>query len=261
MPIIFVGHGSPMNAIETNQYTESWSKLGNSLPRPRVILMFSAHWITSWETLISTNEHPGMIYDMGWFPLELYRVQYNAPGSLEIAREIKNVLEQNRDIRIQEDQNRGFDHGVWSTLIHLFPLADVPVICMSLDYTATPASLFHFWEQLAVLREQWILIIASGNIVHNLEAINWSENTQYTWAREFDSRIANGIQSGKNSEEFMDILAFQSWWEISWLAHPSYDHLLPLFPLLGAVSTDDTVRFLTPDIVMGSLSMRSVIWE
>ncbi len=261
MPLIFIGHGSPMNAIEKNQYTESWSQLGKTIPRPRAILMFSAHWITSWETRISTNEHPEMIYDMGWFPPALYRVEYNAPGSIEIAREIKHILEQDADIHIQEDSIRGFDHGVWSTLIHLFPTADVPVICMSLDYSASPEYLFHLGEQLAILREQWILIMASGNIVHNLNRINWSNQEQYPWAVEFDSRIARGIESGKNSKEFMDILRFQDWWDISKLAHPSYDHLLPLFPLLGAVSSDDSVRFLTPDISMWSLAMRSIIWE
>lgn len=261
MPILFIGHGSPMNAIETNQYTESWKKLWNSIPRPRAILMLSAHWITSWETHISTNEHPGMIYDMGWFPPELYQVQYSAPGSVAIAKEIKKILESVADIHIQEDSIRGFDHGVWSTLIHLFPTADIPVICMSLDYRASPEYLFHLGEQLAILREQGILIVASGNIVHNLSAIDWSGKAQYPWAVEFDSRIANGIESGKNSKEYMDILEFRSWWDIARLAHPSYDHLIPLFPLLGAVRSDDSVRFLTPDIAMGSLSMRSIVWK
>lgn len=260
-PLIFLGHGSPMNAIESNQYTESWKKLGESLNRPRAILMLSAHWITPWETRIATNSQPGMIYDMGGFPPELYRVRYNAPGSLEMAREIKNTIEGASDLRITEDSNRWFDHGVWSTLMHLFPAADIPVICMSLDYTATPEKLFHLGEVLAILREQGILIVASGNIVHNLGAIDWSGNHIYPWALEFDARVAKGIQSGKNSTECMDILQFQTWWDVSRLAHPSYDHFIPLFPLLGAANLSDVVTFLTPDIVMGSLSMRSIVWR
>lgn len=200
-----------------------------------------------------------MIYDMSWFPPELYMMQYSAPGSMAIAIKIKNLLEE--DINIQEDPTHGFDHWVWSILTHLFPAQDIPVICLSLDYSLSPQSLYHMGEKLALLREQWILIVASGNIVHNLSAIDWSGKTQYPWAREFDSRIANGIESGKNSKEFMDILDFRSWWDISILAHPSYDHLLPLFPLLGAVDIDDSVTFLTPDIVMGSLSMRSIVWK
>lgn len=260
-PLIFLGHGSPMNAIESNQYTESWKKLGESLDHPRAILMLSAHWITPWETRIATNPQPGMIYDMGGFPSELYQVQYDAPGSLEIAREIKTTIESTSNIKITEDSNRWFDHGVWSTLMHLFPAANIPVICMSLDYTTTSEQLFHLGETLATLREQWILIVASGNIVHNLGAIDWSGNNIYPWAVEFDACVAKGIQSGKNSREFMDILQFRTWWDISRLAHPSYDHFIPLLPLLGAVDMNDSVNFLTPNITMGSLSMRSIVWR
>ncbi|MBC7504043.1 dioxygenase [Candidatus Gracilibacteria bacterium] len=291
MPIIFIGHGSPINAIESNKYTESWSDIGKNLEKPRAILIFSSHWITEGETRISTSEKPEMIYDMVGFPPELYRVRYDAPGSPEIAEEICSVisrvpfshadagrissvvqnelnpadsslyLEGQKSTKIIPDPIRGFDHGVWSTLVHLFPAADVPVISMSLDYRATPESLFHLGEQLRVLRESGILIIGSGNIVHNLGAIDWSGEKAHNWAVEFDARFASGLKSGKNSPEWMSLLDFQSWGDISHLAHPSYDHLLPLFPLMGASSTTDRVEFYTPDIAMGSLSMRSVVWR
>lgn len=185
-PILFIGHGSPMNAIEQNQYTESWRKIGKSIPKPRAILMFSAHWITEYETRISTSEHPDMIYDMGGFPPELYQVRYDAPGSREITEEIMSLVPS----KITPDPTRGFDHGVWSTLIHLFPTADVPVITMSLDYRASARELVELGESLAILRESGILIMGSGNIVHNLGAIDWLGEHIHPWATEFDARIA-----------------------------------------------------------------------
>lgn len=260
MPLIFIGHGSPMNAIEDNIYTKSWKEIGSTLSNPRAILILSAHWITHWEIRISTNEIPGMIYDMWGFPSELYQMKYPARWSSNIAREIRNLLEKNA-FSVQEDPLRWLDHGVWSTLLHLFPDANIPVISLSLDYSLSPKSLFHLGANLSILRDQWILIIGSGNIVHNLSAIDWTSKNIFPWAVEFDSRVSSGIHLWKNSKEFMDILDFSSWGDISKLAHPTYDHLIPLFPLLGAVDRDDRVSFFTPEISMGSLSMRSIVWE
>ena len=260
MPVIFIWHGSPMNAIENNIYTDSWKKIAKTIEKPRAILMFSAHWITENETRISTAEKPKMIYDMGGFPPELYRVRYDAPGSMEISEEIVTVL-QNNSMQIKPDHIRWYDHGVWSTLVHLFPAADIPVITMSLDYQATPQDLIELGESLAILRERGILIVGSGNIVHNLGAIDWSWEKVHPWAVEFDARFARWLESSKNSPEWESLLDFRSWWDVSRLAHPSYDHLLPIFPLMGASSADDRVEFYTPDIAMGSLSMRSVLWR
>lgn len=260
MPIIFLAHGSPMNAIEQNQYTESWRALWQSVEKPRAILMFSAHWITEHETRISAHPHPEMIYDMGGFPDALYRVRYDAPGSPEIAEEIVSTLADSGKSIIL-DSTRGYDHGVWSTLIHIFPEHDIPVVCMSLDYHMSPREYIELGQSLAKLREKWILIMGSGNIVHNLRAIDWDNGPAYPWATEFDTRIADGLIASKNSPAWESILDFQNWWDISRLAQPSYDHLLPLFPLMGASASDDRVEFLTPDITMGSLSMRSVVWR
>lgn len=158
MPLIFIGHGSPMNAIEENIYTDSWKAIGKSISeRPRAILMLSAHWITEGETRINTTEKPPMIYDMYGFPPELYRISYDCPGSKDIAEEIIQVL--SNDYEIQEDNIHGLDHGVWSTLIHLFPDANIPLIQMSLDYSRSPEWHYTFGKKLRSLRDQGILII------------------------------------------------------------------------------------------------------
>ncbi len=196
-----------------------------------------------------------MIYDMYGFPPELYRIVYDCPGSKDIAEEIIQVF--SREYEIQADSTHGIDHGAWSTLIHLFPVADIPVIQLSLDYLRSPEWHYEFGKKLKSLREQGILIIASGNIVHNLSAMDWSGKEKYPWAVEFDRRISQDIIE-RNHE---DILDFASWGSISHLAHPSYDHLLPLFPLLGAISEDDAAEFFTPEITMGSLAMRNIVWS
>lgn len=256
MPLIFLGHGSPMNAIESNIYRQSWKSIGESITqKPRAILMFSAHWITEGETRINTTDMPPMIYDMYGFPPELYRISYNCPGSQEMAAEIIHAF--SPDYEIRWDVTHGLDHGAWSTLIHAFPDANIPVIQLSLDYSKSPKWHYEFGKKLQLLREQWILIIASGNIVHNLSAIDWSGKEKYPWAVEFDNRVAEDI----SQRNYDDIVNFQNWGSMSFLAHPSYDHLLPLFPLLGAIGESDIVEFSTPDIMMGSLAMRSIVWR
>ncbi len=255
-PVIFIGHGSPMNAIEENIYTKSWEQIGKAiLVKPRAILMISAHWITEWETRINTTWNPKMIYDMYGLPPELYTLQYSCPGSLEIAEEIIELF--SPEYKIIPDDQHGIDHGAWSTLIHLFSEADIPVIQMSLDYSKSPEWHYNFWKQLKNLREQGILIIGSGNFVHNLRAIDWTNQIQYPWAIEFDDRFASAIREKK----YESLFAFKSWWDISRLAHPTHDHILPIFPLLGALDDPDSPRFYTGEITLGSLSMRSVVWS
>ncbi len=256
MPLLFIGHGSPMNALETNTYTDSWKKIGESIThRPRAILMLSAHWITEWEMRVNMTETPEMIYDMYGFPEELYRVRYDSLWSSDFATEIIRELAGKN--AIIWDISHWLDHGAWSTLIHLFPEADIPVIQMSLDYSKSPLWHYEFGKKLKTLREKGILIIGSGNIVHNLRAIDWTGKEQYPWAIEFDRRVSADIQEGNHE----DILNFHNWWDISRLAQPSHDHLLPLIPMLGAIDESDIVEFFTPDIAMGSLSMRSIAWR
>lgn len=256
MPLVFIGHGSPMNAIEHNEYTQSWIKIANSIPTPRAIVIFSAHWITQNETKIAYNSSPQMIYDMWGFPDELYRVRYDARADLELSQQIHELFLSN-NINSKLDSQRGFDHGVWSVLMHMYPEAQIPVICISVDYRSGEEHLMNIGKSLRELRESGVLIMASGNIVHNLWAIDWSWKHIFDWAQEFDHRVSEYI-SNKNTQE---LLNYKNWWNITRLSHPTVDHFLPIFPLLWAVGQDDNVNFYTPNISMGSLSMRSVVWS
>ncbi|MDD2917061.1 MAG: 4,5-DOPA dioxygenase extradiol [Candidatus Gracilibacteria bacterium] len=253
-PLLFIGHGSPMNAIEDTQYTREWQRIGKTLGTPRALLMISAHWITEGETRIATAEHPEMIYDMYGFPEELYQVDYPTSGSAAIANEILALFSA---FPIQSDSERGFDHGVWSVLVHLFPEHNIPVIALSLDYDQPPEWHYEFGKILRMLREQGILIIASGNTVHNLSKVSFGSPVSYDWAREFDERIQKGVRE-KNYEDIVD---FRSWGTISKLAHPTYDHLLPLIVALGAVRQEDSVAFFAQGIDLGSVAMTSMIWK
>lgn len=256
LPLLFIGHGSPMNAIEDTVYTREWRRIGKTLPKPRAILMISAHWITQGETRISTAEHPEMIYDMHGFPDELYQVRYPAPGSSAIAREIRATLD-SYDIR--EDPERGLDHGAWSVLLHLFPEHDIPVVVLSIDYSKPPAWQYELGQKLRQLREQGILIITTGNTVHNLSQLSFSSDssTGYGWAHDFDIRVQKDIREKNHA----DIVDFQSWGSITRLAHPTHDHFLPLLVALGATYPDDTVEIFATGIDLGSIAMTSVKWE
>ncbi len=243
-----------MNAIEDTKYTREWQRIGKTLALPRAILMISAHWITPGETRIATSEQPKMIYDMYGFPDELYQARYSAPGSPEIATEIRATLS---DFDIQTDSERGFDHGIWSVLLHLFPRHDIPVVSLSLDYSQSPKWHYELGKKLWALREQGILIIASGNIVHNLHKISFSASSEHAWAQEFDERVQMDIRE----KEYQDIVDFLSWWAIAKLAHPSHDHFLPLIVVLGAIDPSDSVEFFAQGIDLGAISMTSMIWR
>lgn len=203
-PVLFIGHGSPMNAIEDTKYTREWQRIGASLAKPRAILMISAHYITEGETRISTVEYPEIIYDMHGFPDELYQVRYPAPGSALLAKEIQETLV---GFDIQEDPKRGLDHGAWSVLLHLFPEHDIPVVSLSVDYSKSSQWHYELGQRLSVLRERGILIIASGNTVHNLGKVLFSSPTVYPWAQEFDARVQKGVLG----KDHADIVDFQSW--------------------------------------------------
>lgn len=251
MPVIFIGHGSPMNAIAENIYSRSWRKIGESLPTPRTILAISAHWTSHGETLISKSAHPSMIYDVYGFPPELYQVQYPAPWEPSIAKIIQHLIPNSRLV------DRWIDHGVWSVLIHMFPDANIPVVSMSIDISTAPEELLRIGEQLKPLRDQWVLIFGNGNIVHNLMHIDWSNNIQHTWAIEFDKRIASLIDE-RNLEA---LSKYRNWWDITSLAHPSEEHLLPIFSLIGATEKWERASHFTPYITLWSLSMRSILWK
>jgi 4,5-DOPA dioxygenase extradiol len=252
MPVLFIGHGSPMNAIESNDFTRALNALGESLPRPRAILCISAHWMTegSWITAMA---HPRTIHDFYGFPNALFEVQYPAPGSPELAKLVSSAV---WDPQIHPDaENWGLDHGTWSVMKHLFPQADVPVLQLSV-YIEQPGP--YHWQlgtQLRPLRDQGILIIGSGNIVHNLRQIVWETNARpYDWAEDFDAWSKSKLETRDFkalAEGYLDTLAGR-------LSVPTPDHYYPLLPVLGASDSRDEMAFEFEAIHNASISMRAV---
>jgi 4,5-DOPA dioxygenase extradiol len=263
MPVLFLGHGSPMNAIEDNEFRRSWQELGGQFggqwPRPRLILCISAHWVTRgwWLTAMA---HPKTIHDFGGFPQELFDQQYPAPGAPQAAVAISQAVQQpdtHKPLGLDEDE-WGFDHGNWAVLKPMFPQADIPVIQLSMDYRRPPAEHLALGQQLRALRERGVLIVGSGNIVHNLRAMQRdAHNDQaYDWTIEFDRITAEHIAQGR-----LDALAdFQNLGQVAQLAHPTYEHYLPLLYAAGAVQAGDAPQFFNAKFQGASISMRSVVW-
>lgn len=260
MPVLFLGHGSPMNAIEDNAFRRSWQALGaefgSKFPVPQMILCVSAHWLTrGWH--LTAMDAPKTIHDFGGFPQALFDQQYPAPGAPAAAREIaKSISTPPIGLDLQE---WGLDHGTWSVLKPMFPDAKIPVVQLSMDYSRPPAQHFALGQQLAKLRDYGVLIVGSGNIVHNLRAMKWGAGQQpaYDWAVEFDQKVANHIQHGQ-----LPVLnEFQTLGQVAQLAHPTYEHYLPLLYTAGAVTAKDGVRFFNAEFQGASISMRSVVWS
>ena len=252
MPLLFVGHGSPMNAIEDNVFSTQWVELGKQLPRPHAILCISAHWLTS-GTFVTAMEKPRTIHDFGGFPTELYRQQYPAPGSPEMAQQ---VTQMHAEDWIRKDLDWGLDHGTWSVLKPMFPLADIPVFQLSIDYSKPPVFHFDLSMKLRKLREKGVLVMGSGNMVHNLRQLQFDEKTP-GWASEFDAKIAVRLQNGDDQS----IINFLKLGNLARMAHPSHDHFLPLIYALGFKFEGESPEFFNTGFQMGSISMRSVIWK
>jgi len=259
MPVLFLGHGSPMNAIEDNEYRRSWQALGAEFgarwPRPQAILCISAHWLTEGWWLTAMDK-PRTIHDFGGFPRELFDQQYPAPGVPALAQEISRGIVQPPVGLDQQDW--GLDHGTWSVLKPMFPDADIPVIQLSMDYSRPPAEHFALGRQLAGLRERGVLIVGSGNIVHNLRAMRWGapSSQAYEWAAEFDAKIAAQVEKG----DLAGLADFQQLGTAAQLAHPTYDHYLPLLYAAGAADPKEPLRFFNNSYQGASISMRSAIW-
>jgi 4,5-DOPA dioxygenase extradiol len=263
MPVIFLGHGSPMNAIEDNEYRRSWQTLGDEFgvkwPKPQLILCISAHWLTSgwWLTAMA---RPKTIHDFGGFPKALFDQQYPAPGFPEAAAEIAELMlrpDTSRPLSL-DLQQWGLDHGAWSVLKPMFPHADIPVIQLSMDYSRPPAEHYALGQQLRGLRERGVLIVGSGNMVHNLRTmqLNAASNQAYDWALEFDKTMADYLQNG-NLAALQD---FQALGAVAQQAHPTYEHFLPLLYSAGAVDANEAPRFFNASFQAASISMRSVVW-
>lgn len=259
MPVLFLGHGSPMNAIEDNAWRRSWQALGaefgNTWPRPQLIVCVSAHWLTQgwWLTAMAK---PKTIHDFGGFPRELFEQQYPAPGAPDAVKEIRAAITQPAIGADADDW--GLDHGTWSVLKPMFPRADIPVVQLSMDYGRPPQEHFALGQQLKPLRDRGVLIVGSGNIVHNLRAMrrDAASNQAYDWAVEFDRSTAGLIEKG----ELARLADFQQLGPLAQLAHPTHDHYLPLLHAAGAVEPGEKPRFFNDNYQAASISMRSVAW-
>ncbi|MEI7749295.1 MAG: 4,5-DOPA dioxygenase extradiol [Chlorobiaceae bacterium] len=252
MPAVFLGHGNPMNAIQSNAYTESWRRFGQSIPRPKAILAISAHWFGP-ETAVSGSLSPETVHDFYGFPQELFEVTWPAPGSPELAEQVQKLL-QPLDVRV--DKQRGLDHGTWAVLCHVFPNADIPVVQLSIDDRNPPEFHYEISQLLQPLRDEGVLIVGSGNIVHNLRAYAWGNDNipPFDWALRFESAARKLMLKGKDRE----LVAYETLGEDARRSVPSPDHFLPLLYVLGLRREDEQVSFPVEGIEGGSLSMLSV---
>jgi 4,5-DOPA dioxygenase extradiol len=251
MPIIFIGHGSPMNAIEPNEFAKKWEEIGNKIPKPKLILSISAHWETQ-GTLFTAMKNPRTIYDFYGFPDELYKMKYSALGDPDSVEEIRKLLS---EFKIGLDYKWGLDHGTWIVLHRMYPDANIPVIQLSLDINKKPREHFQLGQALHRLREKDILILGSGNIVHNLGLMRMNSKP-FPWASEFDRTIKSLIEEN-NFDKIIDYSEL-SFWDY---AIPTNEHFLPLLYILGASIKTDKPEFFCEDIVFGSVSMRCVLFS
>jgi len=254
MPVLFLGHGSPMNAIEENEFVAGWRAIGKTLPKPRAILCVSAHWETR-GTFVTAMEKPPTIHDFGGFPQALFNVQYPAPGSPELAAETKKIISKTT---VGLDEKWGLDHGCWSVVKHLYPAADIPVIQLSLDYTQPAQYHYELAKQLMQLRQKGVLILGSGNIVHNLGMVAWDKmNTPdygYDWAIEASTKMKEYILNGN----YQPLIDYKKQGSAFNLAIPTPDHFLPLLYTLALKKENEKITLFNDKAVMGSLTMTSI---
>ena len=252
MPAIFFGHGNPMNALQSNAWTNAWSAIGNSLPKPKAIVCVSAHWYLP-ATLVTAQERPRTIHDFGGFPRELYEIKYPAAGAPELASRIKDLL---APVSIELDTRWGLDHGTWSVLCHVFPEADVPVVQLSIDETQ-PAD-FHYEtaKRLSSLRDEEVLIMGSGNVVHNLHAYAWGRQQvePLDWAVRFDERARELLLAGDHDP----LVAYDTLGRDAILSVPTPDHYLPLLYVIAQARDGEQISFPVEGFDGGSVSMLSV---
>ena len=253
MPVLFLGHGSPMNAIEEKEFVAGIRHVAKEIPKPQAILCVSAHWETR-GTYVTAMKNPPTIHDFGGFPKELHDVQYPAPGSPELAKQTKDLIKRT-DVHL--DDKWGLDHGAWSVIKHLYPDADVPVIQLSLDYYQTPQYHYELAQQLAGLREKGVLVIGSGNMVHNLGMVSWQNLDKvfaYDWAQEASDKMKNFILNDHHKE----LMALNSHGRAYSMAIPSPEHYLPLLYTMALKDSTDKVSLFNDKPVAGSLTMTSV---
>lgn len=252
MPAVFFGHGSPMNTLEHNRYTDAWHQLGNALPLPKAILAVSAHWMTR-GTAVTAMDRPRTIHDFGGFPQELFEFQYPASGSLPVATRVRELL---APVNVQLDQSWGLDHGTWSVLAHMFPNANVPVVQLSLDANQPPDYHYELGARLAPLRDDGVLIVGSGNVVHNLGRIQWAEDAKpYDWALHFNEIVRTHLAT----HEHGPLIDYLSLGDDARLCVPTTEHYLPLLYIIALQGDNETVSFPADGIEHGSIGMLTVL--
>jgi 4,5-DOPA dioxygenase extradiol len=252
MPVLFLGHGSPMNAIQETEFSKGWRAIGQKLPRPNAILCVSAHWETK-GTYVTAMEKPKTIHDFGGFPQALFDVQYPAPGSPSVAMETKNTITKTE---VGLDQQWGLDHGCWSVVKHLYPDADIPVLQLSLDYTQGPQYHFELAKELSALRKKGILIVGSGNIVHNLGIIDWqNQDSGFDWAIEANTKMKGYITNG----DYTPLINYSAQGKAFQLSIPTPEHFLPLLYTLALRDEKEDVTLFNDKTIMGSIAMTSVM--
>jgi 4,5-DOPA dioxygenase extradiol len=252
MPAVFFGHGSPMNALERNRYSDAWRRLGAALPRPRAVLAISAHWLTR-GTAVTAMPQPRTIHDFGGFPRELFAVQYPAPGDPALAVRVRELL---APTAVGLDDDWGLDHGTWSVLAHVFPDADVPVVQLSLDATLAPRAHYELATRLAALRAEGVLIVGSGNVVHNLGVMQWSEDaTPYDWAARFSGAARTAVLAGEHER----LIDYDRLDREARRSVPTPEHYLPLLYVLAQQRPGEAVSLPVEGIEYGSIDMLSVV--
>ena len=254
MPVLFIGHGSPMNAIEDNIFSKRWQQMGKEIPTPKAVVVVSAHWLTK-GTMVTAMPNPKTIHDFGGFPQALFDVQYPAPGSPELATEIQKLI---TNPAVELDHDWGLDHGTWSVVKHMYPDADIPVLQLSIDYYKPAAYHYELAKQLLALRKKGVLIIGSGNMVHNLRMVAWDKLNEpeygFDWALEMNDIFKNKISNGFHKE----LIQYEKLHKAATLAIPTSDHYYPLLYILALQTDNDKVEFFNDKAVGGSLTMTSV---
>ena len=252
MPAVFFGHGNPMNALEHNRYTEAWKQIGSSMPRPSAILAVSAHWYIR-GTAVTAMETPRTIHDFGGFPRALFEFQYPAPGSPALAQRVRDLL---APLDVRADEDWGLDHGTWSVLAHAFPQADVPVVQLSIDATQPAAFHYQLGKQLAPLRDEGVLIMGSGNVVHNLATIKWGDDVAaYDWAVRFNARVRDCLER----RDHAPLINYENLGEDARLAIPTPEHYLPLLYVIAQQDEREPMAFMSDGIQNASISMLTVM--
>jgi 4,5-DOPA dioxygenase extradiol len=252
MPVLFVGHGSPMNAIEDNKFVREWEALADKIPKPRAILSISAHWFTK-GTKIMDEESPETIYDMYGFPDDLYKIVYAAKGSPGLAHKTAEMI--NRPVEI--DNSWGYDHGTWSVLCRIYPKADIPLVQLSIDRDASMEDHYNIGKELIKLREEGVLIFGSGNVTHNLRRLDWHNKGGYDWVEDFDKYIIENVIKGN----FDNVIDYRRAGQSADYAVPIADHFAPLLYVLGALKGGEKTRVFNDECILGSLSMTSFLFE